>query len=114
MNDPVEIHIGNLLKAYVKKNRIRQSGWGRKANLNPKTIAGYLKRPTMRIDTLLHICTTLNYNFLKEVAAILPPDMPPVSENNLQARVAELELQNRDLELQVKTLEKALELVGRK
>jgi transcriptional regulator with XRE-family HTH domain len=108
------LDIGKMLKDYVKKNRIRQSGWARKAKLNPKTIAKYLKQPTMQIDTLFAICQTLNYNFLKEIAALLPPDMPPATENPLQARLTELEKQKSDLELQVKTLKEALELVGRK
>ncbi len=114
MSEPIKFHTGNFLKQYVKKNRIRQSGWARKAGLNVKTVSGYLKQPTMWIETLLGICHTLNYNFFKEIAALLPPDMPPVTQNPLQARIDELEKQKSDLELQVKTLEKALELVGRK
>ena len=55
-----------------------------------------------------------NYNFLKEIANSLPNEMPPHNTNPLQARVTELEQQNHDLTMQVKTLEKALELVGRK
>ncbi len=106
--------IGALLKEYVKKNRIRQSGWARKANLNPKTVARYMKQSTMQVDTLFTICQTLNYNFLKEITALLPADMPPLTENPLQARISELEKQKSDLELQVKTLKEALELVGRK
>lgn len=35
-------------------------------------------------------------------------------ENPLQTRVTELEKQNSDLQLQIKTLEKAIELMGRR
>jgi hypothetical protein len=113
MSEPIKFHTGNFLKQYVKKNRIRQSGWARKAGLNVKTVSGYLKQPTMWIETLLGICLILNHNFFKDIAATLPPDMPPLTENPLQARIDELEAQNHDLQLQVKTLERALELVGK-
>src|SRR5688572_8888625 len=92
-------HIGKMLRDYVKKHRIYQSGWAKKSGLNPKTIAQYLKQPTMQIDTLMTICQTLNYNFMKDIAALLPADMPPHTENPLQSRVTELEKQNHDLEL---------------
>jgi len=107
-------HIGNILKAHVKKYRLRQAGWAKQDGLNRNTIADYMKQKDMRVGTLFTICQSLQYNFLKEIAALLPPDMPPVAENPLQARVTELEKQNSDLQLQIKTLEKAIELMGRK
>jgi transcriptional regulator with XRE-family HTH domain len=106
--------IGNLLKDYVKKHRIYQSAWARKVKLNRKTIAQYLKQPAMQVDTLFNICQALNYNFLKEIAALLPADMPPHADNPLQTRITELEKEKHDLELQVKTFEKALELLSGK
>lgn len=36
------------------------------------------------------------------------------THNPLQQRITELEAQNHDLQLQIKTLERALELVGKK
>ena len=68
----------------------------------------------MRLGTLFTICQTLNYNFIKEIAALLPPDMPPATDNPMQARLTELEKQKADLELQLKTLKEAIELLGRK
>ena len=107
-------HIGNLLKAHVKKYRLRQSGWARQEGLNRKTVGTYLKQKDMQVTTLFTICQTLNYNFLKEIAHLLPPDMPPLTDNPLQTRLTELEKQKADLELQVKTLKEAIELMGRK
>ncbi|MES2621180.1 MAG: helix-turn-helix domain-containing protein [Bacteroidota bacterium] len=106
--------IGAMLRAYVKKHRIYQSAWARKAGQNEKTIARYQKRPDMRVSTLFRICQTLNYNFFREIAALLPSDMPPLTDNILQPRITDLEKQVHDLELQVKTLKEALELVGKK
>lgn len=106
--------IGKLLRAYVKKHRIYQSGWARKKGISPKSVARYLKQPGMMVDTLFAICQTLNYNFLKEIAALLPPDMPPLTDNPLQTRITELEKDKHDLEMQVKTLKEAIELMGGK
>ena len=109
-----EIHTGNLLRNYFTVKRIAQSAAARNIGITAKTLATYFKRKTMRIDTMLHLSHALNYNFLKEIANSLPNEMPPHNTNPLQTRVTELEQQNHDLAMQVKTLEKALELVGRK
>jgi len=105
-------NIGAILKAHVKKYRVRQSGWARQEGLNVNTINDYLKRKDMRISTLLDISQALNYNFFKQIADLLPTDMPPIIENPLQARVTELEKQNSELELQLKTLKEAIGLMG--
>jgi len=44
----------------------------------------------------------------------LPPEFTAIAENPLQTHISELEKQKSDLELQLKTLEKAIELMGRK
>lgn len=114
MENLIAPDIGKLLKTHVKKHRLYQSAWARKKGINRKTIAKYLKQPSMRVTTLFGICQTLNYNFLKDIAALLPPDMPPHADNPLQTRITELEKEKHDLELQVKTLKEAIELMGGK
>lgn len=104
-------HLGDMLKAHVKKYRLRQSGWARQEGLNRATVAKYLKQKDMRVGTLLSICQALNYNFLRQIANLLPPDTPPLADNPLQARVTELEKQNSDLQLQLKTMERTIELM---
>lgn len=66
----------------------------------------------MRVGTLFTICQTLHYNFLRDIADLLPPDMPPQKTHALQARIDELENENEHLKVQIATLEKALSLVG--
>jgi hypothetical protein len=104
--------IGNMLKAHVKKNRLFQSGWARQQGVHPKTIATYLKNPTMRIDTLFTICQVLEYNFFREIADALPEQLPPHPVSKNETRIIEMEQRVKDLELQNATLEKALKLVG--
>jgi len=114
MENKVNLNIGDLLKKHIKAKRISQSALSRKMDLNERTIHRYQKHKTMRVDTLLNICQALNYNFLRDIAAMLPPEMPPHNIHPLQTRVDELEQQNLELQLQVKTLKEALSLVGGK
>lgn len=97
-------HIGNMLRKYVKTKRIFQSGWARQQGVKAKTIATYLKNPSMRIDTMFNICQQLEYNFFKEISDTLPPGLPPQTEDASAARVKELEQKVHDLETEVKVL----------
>lgn len=105
-------HTGNMLREYVKKHRIFQSGWARQQGVSGQTKARYLKQPTMRIDTLYAVCQTLHYNFLQEIAATLPATMPRQQPPGQQAEVAALQQQVKELQTQVATLKEALALVG--
>ena len=64
-------HIGNILKEFVKRNRIFQSAWARDAGVTPQTTAKYLKQPSLQVDTLFAVCQQLNYNFFEQIAAQL-------------------------------------------
>ena len=105
-------HIGQMLKRYVKEKRLFQSGWAREQGISPKAIGNYLKRPTMRINTLFTICQVLEYNFFTEIARLLPAELPPHIEQESELQAEKLKQENEQLKLQVATLEKALALVG--
>ena len=105
-------NIGQILKEYVDRNRLFQSGWARQAGITAKTVATYLKNPDMRISTLFTISQTLNHNFLREVADMLPPSMPPAHVPDPTAEIAELKQQVSNLKLQVETYREALALAG--
>jgi transcriptional regulator with XRE-family HTH domain len=106
-------HIGNMLKAYVKKHRISQSGWARVQGISAEQVAKYLKQPDMQVDTLFTICQTLKYNFIKEIAALLSAEFPPYEQNALQEKVTSLEQENLLLRTQVETLKEVLKLLGK-
>jgi hypothetical protein len=107
-------HTGKMLKQFVRKNRLFQSGWARQQGVYPTTIARYLKNPTMRVDTLFTICQVLQYNFFREVADLLPDQFPPVKTDDTKKEKETLQQEITSLKQQVATLEKALLLVGGK
>jgi hypothetical protein len=105
-------HTGDMLRDYVQRHRIFQSGWARQQGVDPTTIARFLKQPSLQVDTLFAICQVLKHNFLREIADLLPPDMPPVAPLSQAAEVAALQAQIAELQTQVATLKEALALVG--
>lgn len=107
-------HIGNMLRKYIKTNRLAQSAWARRQGVHYTNVVRYLKQSTMQVDTLFAICYALKYNFFKEIAAALPETMLPTPEHESMQKVIELEREVKELKLQVATLERALGLVGRK
>ena len=111
--DSIEnLHIGNMLKMHIRKNRYFQSALARDLGISEKSVGLYKKRKTMQVDTLIAISRALKYNFLRDIADLLPPDMPPQKTHALQARIDALENENEHLKVQITTLEKALSLVG--
>ncbi len=107
-------NVGEMLKNYIKTNRKYKSGIANWLGVKRSSVNKYVGRRDMKISTLWRLCHVLKYNFFADLGAQLPAEFTPVAENPLQTRIAELEKQKSDLELQVKTLEKAIELMGRK
>ncbi len=106
-------HTGKMLRKYIDEHRIYQSALSRKIKRQPQSLADFLKRSSIQTSILFELSLALHYNFFRQIAEQLPAGMPPVPENPLQARVTELEKQNSDLQLQIKTLERALQLIGK-
>lgn len=106
MEKAKSLNIGKRLREYVKANRIFQSGWARTQGVKANTIAKYLKRESLQVETLFTICQVLKYNFIREIADKLPPDFPPHTPNPLQARITELEKENEKLKIEIKVLER--------
>lgn len=107
-------HIGKLLAAFIKKNRLYQSAWARDASISATTIAYYLKQPTMRVDTLFAISQQLKHNFLRDIADTLPPDLPPIAPKDQSAELTALQAENAALKIEIAALEKAIGLMAKK
>lgn len=100
-------HIGTFLYDYVKQKRIRQTGWAAKQNISPRNISKFLKNPDMRCSTLFKICQALNYNFMYDIAAMLPPDMP-CKNTPKDDEIAALKKENETLKMQVDLLKEVI------
>lgn len=107
-------NIGQMLKQYVDDNRLSQAAWARRANVNYSTIIKYVKQPTMRVDTLMAVCEQLEYNFLRDIANSLPPELPPQAPIDQSGELAALKAENQQLKIEIAALERAIGLMGRK
>jgi transcriptional regulator with XRE-family HTH domain len=108
------LHIGQMLRQYVDDNRLSQAAWARRADVNISTITQYLKQPTMRVDTLMAVCEQLDYNFLRDIANTLPPELPPQAPIDQSAELAALKAENAALKIEIAALERAIGLMGKK
>ena len=101
-------HIGEILKKYVKKNRIYQSAWARHQGVKFKTVNSYYKRPSLQVETLFNICQVLKYNFIREIADQLPAEFPPHATNPLQDENAALKKEIEMLKHEVEILNRVV------
>ncbi len=99
--------IGAMLRKYVDDNRIRQAAWARKQNIGKDNVRLYLKRKSMRTDTLFRICHVLNYNFFSDLATTLPVEYKHGLTVD-QQRIAALEEENKLLRNQVELLKELI------
>jgi hypothetical protein len=94
------IHVGQLLKAYINKNRIFKSSVARKLGKEDSEILRYQKSVALKTDLLLALSHILKHNFFLDIAALLPNSYSTDAPQDLTKdnRIAELELQVKLLE----------------
>jgi len=86
----------------VKREMLRKhqniSGVARKLNLNQSSVNGMLRRSSMHVQRLIEFSDVLQYNFFREIAAMLPY-AEPADEMQIkdQERIKELEMEVRIL-----------------
>jgi len=86
----------------VKREMLRKhqsiSGVARKINLNQSSVNGMLRRSSMHVQRLIELSDVLQYNFFREIAAMLPY-AEPADETQIkdQERIKELEMEVRIL-----------------
>jgi hypothetical protein len=83
-------HIGQMLSKHIRKFRLYRSALARDIGVRRESIDHALKQDDMKLGNLWRICYALKYNFIADMAAQLPPEMPcaPTAKD---ARIAELE-----------------------
>ncbi|MBR6082907.1 MAG: helix-turn-helix domain-containing protein [Salinivirgaceae bacterium] len=63
------IHIGNLVKNYVKENHINSAELARKIGKTRQNIYDLYKRDDIEVKLLLAISDALNHNFINDICA---------------------------------------------
>ncbi len=101
-----------IIKLAPHTRRIAHSAWQQVSVKSYSTIIKYQKQADLWASTLFAICRTLNHNFLRKIADLLPPGMSPAAPPQQTAEVAALQQQVNTLQLQVATLKEALALIG--
>ena len=66
------IHIGELVKGYLKSKRIFKSALARKMNKRATDILRYQKSESLKTEVLLQLSDALEHNFFADIAALLP------------------------------------------
>ncbi len=101
-------HTGEMMDKHMRLYRFHKSALARKIDLNYKTVVNIMRRPDNNVSTIWNICHALRYNFLSDLAAQLPPDMPcaPTSKDQ---RIAQLEQQVQQLTQECATLQRGID-----
>jgi plasmid maintenance system antidote protein VapI len=89
------IHIGTILKRYIKENNVSKAALARALGIGPPNLEVRLKQPSFRTDVLLKISSLLEHNFFADIATMLPKEFSTNKIEN-QAKdnlIAELELE---------------------
>lgn len=103
-------HVGTMLNMHMRKHRYYKSALARDIGMNHETVVNFMRRPDNKVSYLWRICFALKYNFIADLAAQLPPEMPcaPTAKD---ARIAELEKQVQELTAERDMLQRLTELL---
>jgi DNA-binding Xre family transcriptional regulator len=89
------IHIGNLLKRYIKENNVSKAALSRALGIGSANLEVRLKHAWIRTDILLKISNLLEHNFFADIAALLPEKFltNKTADSTKDKLIAELELE---------------------
>lgn len=68
----VDVHVGNMVLEYLKKNRITQAELARRLQLDTSYLHRLLNKKSMETDRLMEICIVLDHNFFPVFCNDLP------------------------------------------
>ena len=71
-NVKAPIHVGELVKEYLKSKRIFKSALARKMNKRDTDILRYQKSVSLKTEVLFLLSDALEHNFFADIAALLP------------------------------------------
>ncbi len=107
------LHIGQLLKNYIDRNKVFKSVLARKLNSRDAQIIRYQKSASLKTEILLALCHAMKHNFFADIAALLPSDYSTdvPKDTTYQEQIAQLKEQVKTLESERNILKQVL--IGR-
>ena len=88
-------HVGNLLRAYLLKNRISKAEAGRKLGVTTTEVVKYLYRPSLQFHVLWNFCIALQHDFLADLQSKFPDNFPKFVDPKVSELQAEIEIFER-------------------
>ena len=88
---------------YTKEHRTRIQGWAFQQGINSRSVQRYFKNPDMRVSTLFTISQVLEYNFIHDIAGMLPADLKHAATPQYEKSAA-LEKRNEILKVRLELL----------
>lgn len=108
------IHIGQLVKKYLKVKRISKAALGRKIEKDDATMLRYEKCAVLKTSVLWDLSHALKHNFFADIADFFPKtySTDAVKDTSKDERIVTLEEENRILKAEVAVLLKAIRGTG--
>ena len=113
-NQIKQLNIGKRIQEVLNLQKTTDAEIARQLSRNQSTVGRLTRGTSLQAYIIWEFSLALKHNFFAELAQQFDEATNGAGITSPQARIAELEKQKSDLELQVKTLKEALELVGRK
>jgi len=85
--------VGEIIRQYLKTNKISSAALARKLNVGDGTILSYQKSSGGNNATLIILSHALKHNFFADIAALLPKTYSSTApiDNNSSLKIAQLE-----------------------
>ena len=88
-------HLGELIRAYMTKNRITKAEAGRNLGVTTTEVVKYLRRPSLQFHVLWNFCIALQHDFLADLQLDFPENFPRVENPKIAELQKEIEIFER-------------------
>ena len=88
-------HLGNLIRAYMIKNRITKAEAGRNLGVTTTEVVKYLNRPSLQFHVLWNFCIALQHDFLADLQLKFPDHFPKSVDPKISELQKEIEIFER-------------------
>lgn len=103
------IEIMPMIHRELKRSHYSHVEFARKLNANPSTVQAMLERKTLQVEKLVRISEVFQYNFFREIAAMLPYTKPDyTAKPTVDTEKEELKERVKALEIEVNVLRQML------